>query len=277
MTSTLTFIGCGHLGKTLGRLWTNAGTFVVQDVLTRSAASAADAVAYIGAGRTVGAYAELKTADIFLIATADDSIAAASDALAATGVLRAGTIVFHCSGALPSAALAAASRCGASVASIHPIRSFASPDEAGKNFAGTWCGVEGDDAALALLEPAFAALGAKTVRIDASGKTLYHAAAVFAANYTTTLLGIAQEAYAATGIAPEIALKLMEPLVRAGIDNVFRLGPVKALSGPAARGDMATVEKQRAAVSAWNSQYGEVYRQLAALAVGLAAKGKSND
>jgi predicted short-subunit dehydrogenase-like oxidoreductase (DUF2520 family) len=276
MTPTLTFIGCGHLGKTLGRLWTNAGTFVVQDVLTRSPSSAADSVTYIGAGRPVGAYADLKAADIYLIATADDDIVAAAEALAATKLLRTGSVVFHCSGALPSSALAAASRCGAAVASIHPIRSFASPDDVVKNFTGTWCGAEGDDAALALLEPAFAALGATIVRIDPAGKTLYHAAAVFAANYTTTLLGVAQEAYEAAGIPPDTALKLMEPLVRAGIDNVFRLGPARALSGPAARGDMATVEKQHAAVSAWNSGYGEVYRQLATLAAELAAKRKSD-
>jgi predicted short-subunit dehydrogenase-like oxidoreductase (DUF2520 family) len=272
MTPTLTFIGCGHLGKTLGRLWASAGTFAILDVLTRSPTSAADSVAYIGAGLAVGGYTDLKTADIYLIATADDGIAAATEALAATGLLHTGAVVFHCSGALPASALAAASRCGAAVASIHPIRSFASPDDVMKDFAGTWCGAEGDDAALALLEPAFAALGAHTVRIDATRKTLYHAAAVFAANYTTTLLGIAQEAYAAAGIAPDTALRLMEPLVRAGIDNVFRLSPVKALSGPAARGDKATVEKQHAAVSAWNSGYGEVYRQLAALAVELAAR-----
>jgi predicted short-subunit dehydrogenase-like oxidoreductase (DUF2520 family) len=276
MTPKLTFIGCGHLGKTLGRLWTDAGTFVIHDVLTRSHTSAAESVAYIGAGRAVGAYADLRPADIYLIATADDGIVAAAEALAATKLLRTGSVVFHCSGALPSSALAAASRCSAAVASIHPIRSFASPDDVVKDFAGTWCGAEGDDTALTLLEPAFAALGANTVRIDAARKTLYHAAAVFAANYTTTLLGIAQEGYAAAGVAPDTALKLMEPLVRAGIDNVFRLGPAKALSGPAARGDMATVEKQHAAVSAWNSEYGEVYRQLAALAVELAARRDSD-
>ncbi len=40
------------------------------------------------------------------------------------------------------------------------------------------------------------------------------AAAVFASNYLVTLLDLAQQSYVAAGIAPELALKLMEPLVR---------------------------------------------------------------
>lgn len=272
MALTLNFIGCGHVGRTLGRLWKTAGVFVIQDILTRSAASAEHAVAYIGSGRSVASLADMVHADVYLIATPDDSIATACEMLVRTGNLRPETIVFHCSGAQPSSTLDAARRAGAAVASIHPIRSFASPDEVMKDFTGTWCGVEGDDAALAVLEPAFAVIGAKLVRIEAAAKTLYHAAAVFAANYTTTLLSIAQDAYTAAGIAPETALQLMEPLVRASIDNVFRIGPANALSGPAARGDISTVEKQQAAVSDWNPEYGNVYRQLATLAFELATR-----
>ena len=42
---TLNIIGAGRVGQTLGRLWQLSGTFTVQDVLTRSEASAA-AVSY---------------------------------------------------------------------------------------------------------------------------------------------------------------------------------------------------------------------------------------
>ncbi|HYD81368.1 MAG TPA: Rossmann-like and DUF2520 domain-containing protein [Paucimonas sp.] len=274
-TPTLSFIGCGHLGKTLGRLWTRAGILSVQDILTRSTAGAAEAAAYVGAGRPVADYADLEPADIFLIATPDDSVGAACEALAGTGLPGPGSIVFHCSGSLPSSVLAAASRCGAAVASLHPIRSFAAPDRVAENFAGTYCGTEGDEAALTVLVPAFAAIGAHPVSIDAGRKVLYHAAAVFAANYLSTLLGVAQDAYVATGVAPDEALKMMEPLVRESIDNIFRLGPARALSGPIARGDMETVERQQQAVAAWRPEYGELYRQFVGLTCELAAKRKA--
>jgi len=272
MPPVLSFIGCGHLGRTLGRLWSDAGVFRIGDVLTRSPGSAAAAVAFMGSGRAVADAGELQAADVFVIATADDRIAEACGILAARRLVRPGTVVFHCSGAQSSAVLSGATAAGAAVASAHPIRSFADPDAVVRKFAGTWCGMEGDAAALALLEPAFAAIGGRTVRIEASAKTLYHAAAVFAGNYTTTLLAIARDAYAATGIAPDDALRLLEPLVRENIDNVFRIGPAAALAGPVARGDMATVARQQQAVSDWNAECGELYRQLVAHTQALAAQ-----
>ena len=51
MVRTLNIVGAGHVGRTLGRLLHAHAVFEVQDVLTRSLASARDAVAFIGAGR----------------------------------------------------------------------------------------------------------------------------------------------------------------------------------------------------------------------------------
>lgn len=267
----LSIIGGGHVGKTLGRLWRAGDIFEIRDVMCRTPESATRATAFIGAGRAVAAYADLQAADVYMITTSDDGIAPSCAALAQTGLLQADSVVFHCSGARQSRELADARAAGAAVASIHPIRSFASPETVAADFSGTYCGVEGDPRALAILERAFAAIGARFVAIDAERKILYHAAAVFASNYLPTLLATAQQAYAAAGIAPDTALDMMERLVRECVDNVFRLGPAKALSGPIARGDTATVEKQQNAVSAWNEEYGRLYAQFAELTTGLAA------
>jgi hypothetical protein len=64
-----------------------------------------------------------------------------------------GAVVFHCSGAKASTELDALRRAGALVASVHPVRSFADPAAVAADFDGTFCGVEGDAAALALLLP----------------------------------------------------------------------------------------------------------------------------
>ncbi len=277
MDQTLSIIGCGKLGKTLGRLWSDTGTFRINDVMNRTDDAALRATSFIGAGRAVTNFTDLQAADIYLIATPDDGIAEACERLADTGHLTPTTVVFHCSGALPSHALASASARSAKVASTHPIRSFAAPENLIHCFAGTYCGVEGDTAAIDILQLAFEAIGANMVMINADLKVLYHAAAVFASNYTTTLLGVAQDAYVTAGIAPDVALKLMEPLVRESIDNIFHLGPARALTGPIARGDMATIEKQQRAVSNWDRQYGELYAQFVTLTAELAAKRRSMD
>ncbi|NKI70355.1 DUF2520 domain-containing protein [Collimonas pratensis] len=277
---TLSIIGCGKLGRSLGLLWHRFGhdprAFALLDILNRSSASAQQACDFIGAGKAAASFADLRQADVFLIASGDDQIAACCDALAAAGKLQHGSIVFHCSGALSSLELASASALGAAVASIHPIRSFASPQQVADSFAGTWCGSEGDTTALALLGPAFEAIGARLVAIEREQKTLYHAAAVFASNYLVTLIDVAQQAYVAAGIAPELALKLIEPLLSESAANAFRLGPAAALTGPIARGDLATVARQLQALQQWRPQLADLYEQFATVTSELASRKKNS-
>jgi len=268
----LSIIGGGKVGRAFGRLWAENGYFAVCDVLDRSAASAEQAAAFIGAGRAISDYAEMRPSDVWLLTVPDDTIAAACAALAATGLLNAGSVVFHCSGASSAQLLELAAARGAAVASIHPIRSFARPEQVVREFAGTWCGAEGDRRALDALSPAFAAIGARLVEIASDKKVLYHAAAVFACNYLVTLQDVAQRAYIEAGIAPEVALSMLEPLVRETVDNVFKLGPAAALTGPIARGDLGTVGRQQQAVSDWNQAYGKLYRELAERTAELAAQ-----
>jgi predicted short-subunit dehydrogenase-like oxidoreductase (DUF2520 family) len=206
-----------------------------------------------------------------MLAVSDDRIAEAAQALAA-GCEVKGAVVFHCSGAKASAELAALRAAGAYIASVHPVRSFADPGQVAGAFDGTYCGVEGDAQALALLIPAFEAIGARVVAIDASAKTVYHAASVFASNYLTTVLDAALRAYQAAGIPADVARELARPLASETLANVFRLGPETALSGPIARGDTATVARQQAAVGAWDPATGTLYEALATATWDLARR-----
>lgn len=271
MRFTLNIIGAGHVGKVLGRLLATVNGIAVQDVLTRSMVSAQAAVDFIGAGTPVDSHAVLRCADVTMLAVSDDQIALACAALAAQGRLE-GAIVFHCSGALASTALQAARQAGAFAASVHPIRSFADPGRVADSFDGTFCGIEGDAQALAILNPALLAIGARPVAIEPSAKTVYHAAAVFASNYLVTVLDAALRAYQAAGIPEAVARELAQPLVTEAVANVFRLGAAPALSGPIARGDMATVARQQQAVQQWDGPTGDLYAALVAPTMELARR-----
>jgi len=121
---TLNLIGAGRVGGALGRLWTRAGVFEIQDVLTQSLKSARAAGRAMNAGRAVAAMGEMRAADVWLLATPDDAIAGVCRALAGSGKLAQDNIVFHVSGATPSAELRPAKRHGARIASVHPIKTF---------------------------------------------------------------------------------------------------------------------------------------------------------
>jgi len=275
MKRTIGIIGAGRVARVLARLWHRAGVLEVRDIVNRSPESAQQAVAFIGAGHAVADVATMTASDIYLIGTSDDAIGPACEALAAAGRLSPSSVVFHCSGALASSQLAAAALAGAAIASVHPVRSFAQPERVAADFAGTWCGIEGDPRAVAVLTEAFTAVGARLVPLRSDAKALYHSAAVFASNYLVTLLDVAARAYEGAGMSREQALALMEPLVRETVDNVFHVGPEAALTGPIARGDMQTVERQQRAVSAWQLSAGALYKRFAELTRALAQRGEA--
>ncbi|MRW85053.1 DUF2520 domain-containing protein [Pseudoduganella sp. FT26W] len=271
MASALNLIGAGHVGRVFGRLFAQHGVFQIGQVLTRSQDSAQQAVDFIGAGSAIRACDQLQAAAVHVLAVGDDQIVPACEALA-RAVPLAGSIVFHCSGALASDKLQAARDAGALVASVHPIRSFADPAAVAAQFSGTFCGIEGDAGALAVLMPALQAIGAQPVPIDAAAKTVYHAAAVFASNYLVTVLDAALRAYQAAGIPEAVARQLAQPLAAESMANVFRLGAAAALSGPIARGDLATVARQQQAVSQWDADTGALYQALVAPTTDLARR-----
>lgn len=268
---SMTVIGAGRVGKTLARVCHDKGAAVIADLLNRTLRGAQEAVDFVGAGRPVETIEQLAPARLFVLAVPDDQIATCSERLAASGLTGPDSVVIHCSGALSSSVLQAVAATGAAVASVHPIRSFADPAAVAAGFDGTCCGVEGDAVAMALLTPLLQRIGARLIPIRAESKTLYHAAAVFASNYLVSVLAVAQQAYVAAGIPAEVALELLTPLARESAENVFRLGPAAALTGPIARGDVATVARQLDAVQQWDTGYGQLYEQLAAATTRLAA------
>lgn len=268
---TLNLVGAGRVGRTLATLWRRAGVFTLGDVLTRSPESAAQAVAAIGGGRPVTRPEAMRAAPVWLIATPDGALAAAAAALADAGPVPAQA--WHCSGFAPAAALAPLQQAGWSVASAHPALSFADPAVAQAQFAGTACALEGDDAAVRQAEAAFGAIGGRCFRLQAADKPRYHAAAVLVSNFPPVLAAAAAELWQGCGMPPELIAPLWQAFARNVADNLLRLGPAAALTGPAARGDTAVVQAETGALQARDPALAQAYAALSTLAARLAREG----
>lgn len=268
---TIHVIGCGKVGQTLARLWTQHRVFQVHGILNRSLESALRAAEFVGVGRAVERFDQLAKADLVMIATPDAAIADCCRQLAQTGLCDHRTIVFHCSGSLTSEVLEPARACGAATASLHPVRSFADPAIAAQQFAGTFCALEGDPRACQVLGEAMESCGARVFPVNPQFKTIYHAASVFACNYLVALIEAGLRCFEKAGIDRASALDLMQPLVAGTVENVFRLGPAKALTGPIARGEVMVVQRQNEALAAWDPNLCTLYKCLGAIAVELAA------
>ena len=269
---SLNLIGAGRVGKTLARLWRDSGRYQVQDVLTRSGPSADEATRFIGAGRAVNDLKDMRPADLWMLAVPDRQVAQTASNLALAAGNHPAALAFHCSGALTAAELEPLSALGWPVASAHCLLSFANPATALQQFTGTPCALEGNPAAVTELEPAFTDIGAHCFPLKAQDKLLYHAGAVFSTNFLPVLQAVANQLWADSGVPAEVAAHLNASLLKNAVDNILSLGPAGALTGPAARGDLALVQRQGEVVSAWDATAGEAYVALSQLATRLAAR-----
>jgi predicted short-subunit dehydrogenase-like oxidoreductase (DUF2520 family) len=155
-------------------------------------------------------------ADVVLLCVPDAEIAAAA------GCIAPGPLVGHCSGATTLAPL----HKHAEAFSLHPLMTVTA---AGADFAGATAAVAGStDHALQTAHALASALGMTAVEVPDADRPAYHAAASMASNFLVTLEWAAE---------------------RATVENWLADGPHAALTGPIARGDEATVDRQRAAVA----------------------------
>jgi predicted short-subunit dehydrogenase-like oxidoreductase (DUF2520 family) len=157
---------------------------------------------------------------------------------AAASLIVPGPLVGHCSGATTLAPLAPHE-----AFSLHPLMTV-TPE--GARFAGAGAAIAGSTPrATALAAELAAVLGMRAVVVTDEDRAAYHAAASVASNLLVTLEGAAERIALSAGVGRE----LLVPLVRAAVENWATLGAERALTGPVARGDKATVARQRAAVA----------------------------
>ena len=259
MKPTLTIVGAGKVGRVLGRQFVQHDVFELRQILNRSLSSAQSARDFIGAGVAIDNWADLKAADMMMLTVPDDQIKTCAAQLVRHDLIGPTTIVFHCSGALGASELGLLR----GAASLHPVRSFADPENVAQHFSKTICSLEGDADATAVLTKALEQIDAQVVHLESAGKTLYHAAAVFASNYLVTLMDTALTTYQAAGIPLEMAQRLAAPLAQETLSNVFRIGAQQALTGPIARGDLATVARHQSTLDQVDRDTARLYQELA--------------
>ncbi|QBS12488.1 DUF2520 domain-containing protein [Legionella geestiana] len=244
MSLSVNIIGAGRLGQTLGRLLTLHQAATINGLCNAHLESARAAADRIGAGKAFAEIHALPPADISFITTPDSAISDAASMLAESPNLKPKSIVLHCSGVENSDLLAALKARDCFVASVHPMRSFANPEQSALQFAGTFAAIEGDAPALECLEPLFSAIGARSCRIAREGKAFYHAAGVFASNYVVTLAEHAKACLNAAGIDDTLAMAMLTNILGSTVANLeASSSPECALTGPINRGDIATLEK----------------------------------
>jgi predicted short-subunit dehydrogenase-like oxidoreductase (DUF2520 family) len=184
---------------------------------------------------------------VVLIGVPDDLIESVVRRIAESGGFWPGQWVAHLSGATPLAALDAAREAGGRRLSIHPLQSVPDVPAALARIPGSTVAITADDEeGFALGERLAGDLGGEPFRLADESRAVYHAAAVFASNYLVAVSATAAALFGAAGVPNPV--EAMVPLQRGTLENVERLGPAHALTGPALRGDAGTIERNLDAI-----------------------------
>ncbi|MBI3015965.1 MAG: DUF2520 domain-containing protein, partial [Candidatus Tectomicrobia bacterium] len=270
-TKAFSIIGAGTVGTAIGCLLARQGYQPV-GVASRRLVSARRAAQRMGAQAysTIPADVVQRSRYVF-IATPDRAISQVAQTLLASGRLARGALLAHFSGAHSWRILGPCRQAGIHGASLHPLYTFPDVDAAIESMKSVWFTVEGDPGGVRLARPLVRALGGKILNLpETLPKPLYHGAASSASNFLVTLISYSIRILESGGLGHKEALRALFPLIRATLDNVERLGPAGALTGPIARGDVETVAAQLQALDQHAPELAPLFRALASYTVRVA-------
>jgi len=242
--------GPGKVGTSLA-LWLIAGGAELAAVASRDPRRPLDGRLPAAPRLPLG---ELSSAglDLLLLTVADPALSAVAEQLAARPQAR---VVLHASGPLDARPLHPLRRLGSEVGTLHPLRAF--PEVLAAPAPGTFYGLDGDPGAVALGRRLAAAWDGEAAVVPAERRALYHLAATLAAGGVTTVVAAIAELIERAGLPEELLaanLRLMDGALEATRRAVRERAAAaeldRAITGPAARGDLATLELQREALRA---------------------------
>jgi len=189
--------------------------------------------------------AELKDADIYIIAVADNAIVELSKKLVFKNKL-----VVHTSGSVAMNELLSISNKGV----LYPVQTFSKEQEV--DFSTIPICIEASTKKdLKLLETLAKSISKNCHHINSDQRKDIHLAAVFVNNFVNHLYHIGSEICDQNSIPFEI----LQPLIQETATKIVALIPFEAQTGPAKRKDTETIEKHKAMLTA-NQQ--EIYTLL---------------
>lgn len=263
-------VGAGRAGTALAALLSRAGHRVV--AVSGRHDTAERAQRFLPKVPVRPAVDACRMAEVVVIGVPDDRIEEVVEELAAGGGFRPGQWVLHLSGAAGLDALDAAERQGAGVLALHPLQTFPTVEAGVERLPGSAMAVTARDAAGREVGERLALdAGTLPFTLPDDARPLYHAAGVFASNALVAVLGFAEQALSAAGVADP--LPLLVPLARASLENAAQLGPLEALTGPVVRGDAGTLARNLEALERSVPELVPVYVALGRATAELALRG----
>ncbi|KPU27178.1 hypothetical protein TR13x_06345 [Caloranaerobacter sp. TR13] len=269
------FIGAGKVGCAFGK-YLKDNNFDVVGYYSRKFESAQKGAKEVKGVAFRNLQELLDLAQLIFITTLDDVIKKVADEISKHYDIKKGQIFVHMSGALSSKELFSLKQRGAYIYSLHPLQSFADINSALISLKSTVFTVEGDKEKINILEDMMEKCGNRFFTITEELKGLYHASACVVSNYLVTLIDYGLKFYEIMGVDEELAIEAVYPLIKGTIENIRKLGPKKALTGPIKRGDVGTIVKHIESLEGFAPELLNLYKILGYETVKLTEGNKNN-
>lgn len=281
-TLTLSLVGPGRLGSALARGLHRSG-IPVEVVMGRTAdsARAVRLAEELGAEPTFS-WKRALSADVVAFCVPDSAldvcVKEAASALAAEasevdrGEGRIGATrpraAFHTSGSGGIEALEPLASLGVRAFALHPVVSVPDPDTGPEVFYGKYAALEAVEGAEELASQMARRLGLEIFSVPGDQRAAYHLACVMASNLLVALQAAAAEVAGQAGVPNPV--DVLSPLARGALDNVAKMGPKRALTGPIVRGDVDTLGRHIAVLRSRHPRLLALYRSCSEIAAELA-------
>jgi predicted short-subunit dehydrogenase-like oxidoreductase (DUF2520 family) len=228
----VSFIGSGNLAWHLAPALDNTD-FAVKEVYSQNIKHAEALVEKLYQAKAKASLDfSVSPSKIFIIAVSDDAIADIVQDI----VLPANAYLLHTSGSQPLSTLAYSATPNIGV--FYPLQTFSKSKKI--DFREVPLFLESENAETEKVLKAMAkSISKKVFKISSADRKALHVAGVFASNFTTHMLTLAEEILA----EHKLDFELLKPLIAETINKSLTIGPEKALTGPAKRGDLEILDK----------------------------------
>ena len=240
---SIVLVGAGNIAAHLCKAIHKSLDFKVIQVYNRSEKSLAFFPSTL---HKTSSLAEIKEADLYIIAVSDDAIVSFSERL-----LIKDKLVVHTSGSVPMEALSDKNRKGV----FYPLQSFSKNSEV--YFSEIPICIETqNDTDLVLLKQLGNSISNNVLTVSSEKREKIHLSAVIVNNFVNYLYQVANDLMQ----EQSLSFDLLKPLILETANKITSLSPAEAQTGPAKRNDKKTIEKQLNLLK--ESPYKDIYQDL---------------
>jgi predicted short-subunit dehydrogenase-like oxidoreductase (DUF2520 family) len=185
--------------------------------------------------------------DIVMLCVSDDAI----EEVAREVALPENAVIVHTSGSQSISRLGYTAT--ENIGVFYPLQTFTKGKKI--EFEGIPILIEAENReTLKILKKLAGSITKEVYTIDSRDRLAIHVAAVFACNFSNYLLGAAEQILNKQGFE----LDILRPLIAETLNKSLDVGPAEAQTGPAARGDLETLDRHMAFLE--KSEHMEIYR-----------------